>query len=103
MATQTHKTNVEIKHSRESEIPIAIQTLQRKIDEQFPGQFLPRKKSVVRRTCNTELLLSHKAALNNVSQHVNSASHQQKAKKFGKASDKRYFLVLHEERGIRGD
>ena len=86
MATQTHKTNLEITRSRESEIPLAIQTLQREIDEQFPRQFVSRKKSVVCRTCNTELLLSHKAALNNVRQHVNSTSHQQKAKKFGKAA-----------------
>ena len=86
MATQTHKTNLEITHSRESEIPLAIQTLQREIDEQFPRQFVSRKKSVVCRTCNTELLLSHKAALNNVRQHVNGTSHQQKAKNFGKAA-----------------
>ena len=51
-ATQTHKTNLEITHSRESEIPVAMQTLQREIDEQFPRQFVSRKKSVVCRTCN---------------------------------------------------
>ena len=33
MATETHKTNLEIKHSRESEIPLAFQTLQMEIDE----------------------------------------------------------------------
>ena len=86
MATQTHKTNLEITHSRESEIPLVIQTLQREIDEQFPQHFVSRKKSVVCRTCNTELLLSHKAALNNVRQHVNSTNHQQKVRKFGKAA-----------------
>lgn len=86
ITTQTHKTNLEITHSRESEILLAIQTLQREIDEQFPRQFVPRKKSVVCHTCNTEQLLSHKASLNNVRQHVNSTSHQQKAKKFGKAA-----------------
>ena len=86
MATQTHKTNLEITHSRESEILLVIQTLQREIDEQFLWQFVSRKKSVVCRTCNTELLLSHKAALNNVRQHVNSTNHQQKVKKFGKAA-----------------
>ena len=32
MATQTHKTNLEITHSKESKIPLAIQTLQREID-----------------------------------------------------------------------
>ena len=47
MATQTHKTNLEINQS--------------------------------------ELLLSHKATLNNVREHVNSTNHQQKVKKFGKA------------------
>ena len=86
MATQMHKTNLEITHSRESEIPLAIQTLQREIDEQFPRQFVSRKKSVVCRTCNTELLLSHKATLNNARQHVNSTNHQQKVKKFGKVA-----------------
>ena len=48
-------------------------------------QFVSRKKSLVCRTCNTKLLLSHKAALNNVRQHVNSTSHLQKVKTFGKA------------------
>ena len=86
MATQTHKTNLEITHSRESKIPLTIQILQREIDEQFPRQFVSRKKSVVCRTCNAELLLSHKAALNNVRKHVNSTSHRQKVKKFGKAA-----------------
>ena len=74
MATQTHKTNLEITHSRESEILLVIQTLQREIDEQFLWQFVSRKKSVVCRTCNTELLLSHKATLNNTRQHINSTN-----------------------------
>ena len=44
------------------------------------------RSQVVCHTCNTELLLSHKVSLNNVRQHVNSASHRQEAKKFGKAN-----------------
>lgn len=82
IATQMHKTNLEITHSRESEIPLAIETLQREIDEHFLRQFVSRKKSVVCCICNTEILLSHKATLNNVS----STNHQQKVKKFGKVA-----------------
>lgn len=66
VATQTHKTNLEITHSRETKIPLEVPTavcIQKEVIH------------IVCRTCNTELLLSYKAALNNVRQHMNNTSH----------------------------
>ncbi|KAJ7380578.1 hypothetical protein OS493_009045 [Desmophyllum pertusum] len=74
MASQTHKTNVKIAHCRDSEIPLAIQNIQKEVEEQFPQVFIPKTKLVVCRICSTELLLLHKVVLNNVKQHVNSSN-----------------------------
>lgn len=84
MASQTHKTNVKIAHCRDSEIPLAIQNIQKEVEEQFPQVFIPKTKLVVCRICSTELLLLHKVVLNNVKQHVNSTCHRQRVGTFGK-------------------
>ena len=43
MATQTHKPNLEIPHSTESEIPLAIQTLQREMMSSSRGSLYPER------------------------------------------------------------
>ena len=86
--SQTHKTNLEIANARESEIPLSIRKIQEEIEKKYPRVFLPRKKSVMCPIIDTELLLSHKAPINNVHQHANSASHGQKASKSGAQGSK---------------
>ena len=97
-ASQTHKTNFEIANAKESEIPSSIRKIQEEIEKNYPRVFLPRKKSLTCRICNTELLLSHKVALNNVHQHANSASHRQKASKSG-AQGSKDILFLFTKQG----
>lgn len=98
MASQTHKTNLEIVHCRESEIPLSIQTIQREIDEQFLQQFIRRKKSVVCCTCT----VWHRAAsiAQSCAQQHKTARQQCKPQAIWKCNDKRYFHILHQGKEV---
>ena len=82
LATQMHKTNAMIDHSRDSNIPIDLAKIQAQIDERFPHIFIHKKTSVVCRGCTKEISLAgSRNVIGNLSQHVGSAAHQQKMTK----------------------
>ena len=81
LATQMHKTNVLIAHSRESDVSLELSELHAQIKTKFPNVFILKKSSAFCRACKTDISLLSRNIMGNLAQHVRSSGHLHNAGK----------------------
>ena len=70
LATQMHKTNTLIAHSRESDVLLELSELHSQIKTKFPNIFILKKSSAFCRACKTNMSLLGRNVMGNLVQHV---------------------------------
>ena len=81
LATQIHKTNTLIAHSRESNVSLELSALHAQINTKYPNVFIVKKSSAFCRACKTDMSLLGRNIMGNLAQHVKSSGHVQNAGK----------------------
>ena len=81
LATQMHKTNTLIAHSRESDVSLELSELHSQIKTKFPNIFILKKSSAFCRACKTDISLLGRNVMGNLVQHVKSSGHLHNAGK----------------------
>ena len=81
LATQMHKSNSLIAHSRESDVSLEPSELHSQIKTKFPNIFILKKSSTLCRACKTNMSLLGRNVMGNLVQHVKSSGHLRNAGK----------------------